>query len=76
MPLPSCPSCGGELSTNADTCPHCGRPVTTGPGPVVTRRWGGKSEAAGFALGLAGLGLLFWMPRLGGLLVIGGTCSG
>ena len=73
MPLPSCPYCGGEISTSADTCPHCGRPVTIGPGSVATRHWGGKYEAAGFALGLAGLGLFFWMPRLGGLLLIGGV---
>jgi hypothetical protein len=49
------------------TCPHCGRPVTTGPGPVVTRRWSGKYEAAGCAFILTGLGLFFWMPRLGAL---------
>ena len=74
MPLPTCPHCGGEISTSAEVCPHCGRPVTTGPGPVVTRRRGGKYEAAGFALILAGLGLFFtWMPRLGGLLFIGGV---
>jgi hypothetical protein len=73
MALPTCPHCGGEISTSADVCPRCGQPVTTGPGPVVTRRWGGKYEAAGFACILAGLGLFFWMPRLGGLLVIGGV---
>lgn len=71
--LATCPHCGGEVPTSADVCPRCGQPVTTGPGPVVTRRWGGKYEAAGFALVLAGLGLFFWMPRLGGLLVIGGV---
>jgi hypothetical protein len=72
MAFPTCPHCGSEVPTSADVCPRCGQPITTGPGPVVTRRWGGQYEAAGFALVLAGLGLFFWMPRLGGLLVIGG----
>ena len=71
--LATCPHCGSEVPTSADVCPHCGQPVTIGPGPVVTRHWGGKYEAAGFALVLAGLGLFFWMPRLGGLLSIGGV---
>jgi zinc-ribbon domain len=71
--LATCPHCGSEVPTSADVCPRCGQPVTTGPGPVVTRRWGGKYEAAGFACILAGLGLFFWMPRLGALLFIGGV---
>ncbi|MDQ3829176.1 MAG: hypothetical protein M3361_07665 [Candidatus Tectomicrobia bacterium] len=72
MALPTCPQCGGELSTNAEACPTCGRPVTTRP--VVTgRRWG-KYDAAGLALIVVGLGLFFTgMPWIGGLAFVAGV---
>lgn len=27
MPLISCPECGQQISTSAETCPHCGYPM-------------------------------------------------
>jgi hypothetical protein len=72
MALPTCPQCGGEISTDAEACPHCGRPVTTRP--VVTgHRWR-KSDAGGLALVVVGLGLFFTgMPWIGGLAFMGGV---
>ena len=35
MALTKCPDCGKELSTEAVTCPHCGR-----PSKPVPQRWG------------------------------------
>jgi hypothetical protein len=72
MALSTCPQCGNELSTSADACPQCSRPVTTRP--VVTgRRWG-KSDAAGLTLIVVGLGLFFTgMPWIGGLALVGGV---
>jgi uncharacterized membrane protein YvbJ len=29
MPLITCPDCGKEISTAANTCPNCGRPTET-----------------------------------------------
>jgi hypothetical protein len=41
--------------------------------PVVTQRWGGKYEAAGFVLIVLGMGLFFaGMPRLSGPMFGGG----
>jgi hypothetical protein len=72
MPLPTCPHCGSEILAGADTCPICGRALTartTGTRPPRERKY----EAVRFGLAVAGLILLFWMPRLGGLLLVGGV---
>ena len=29
MPLISCPDCNKEISSEADSCPNCGRPINT-----------------------------------------------
>ena len=29
MPLVTCPDCGKEISSEAETCPFCGRPMDT-----------------------------------------------
>ncbi len=31
MALIACPECGGKISTNAPSCPHCGEPVGSSP---------------------------------------------
>jgi hypothetical protein len=71
MAFPTCPQCGADVPVGAETCPTCGRALTartTGTrAPRVT-----KTEAAGVALGLAGLVVFVWMPSLGSLLVVGG----
>jgi zinc-ribbon domain len=54
MPLITCPDCSHEISTSAEVCPHCGRPVAPRPA-ITTQRRGGKYEAAGFGLILLGL---------------------
>ena len=72
MALPTCPQCGADVPVGAKTCPTCGRALTartTGTqAPRVT-----TTEAAGVALGLAGLVVFVWMPALGSLLVGGGV---
>ena len=30
MPITKCPGCGGNTSTSAKTCPHCGHIITRG----------------------------------------------
>jgi hypothetical protein len=72
MALPTCPQCGADIPVGTETCPTCGRALTaptTGPRPRRVTR----AEAAGFALGIAGLVVFLWMPRLGGLLFVGGV---
>ena len=32
MPTVKCPDCGGQVSTRAEVCPHCGRPIAALPG--------------------------------------------
>ena len=72
MALPTCPQCGSEISTSSEVCPVCGRPLTTRP-VVMGRRWG-KSDAAGLALIVVGLGPFFTgMPWLSGLALVGGA---
>ena len=65
MPLISCPGCGHEMSTEADACPKCGRPIFGIPdSPVVyvrERRSGGEGSIAGQIL----LGLLFGGALIG-----------
>ena len=31
MALKKCPDCKGQVSSSADRCPHCGRPIDCGP---------------------------------------------
>lgn len=38
MPLFSCPDCHGQVSTLADVCPHCGRPVRVAENSAETGR--------------------------------------
>ena len=72
MACPTCPQCGADVPVGVETCPTCGQSLTartTGTrAPRVT-----KTEAAGVALGLAGLVVFVWMPSLGSLLVVGGV---
>ena len=38
MALMNCPECGHQVSDQAFTCPHCGRPLRTGPLPERLRQ--------------------------------------
>jgi uncharacterized protein YgiM (DUF1202 family) len=48
MSLTSCEECGGQVSSTADACPHCGRPFR----PVGLRGFAPWSGALIFTLGL------------------------
>lgn len=48
MSLTSCDECGQQVSTTADTCPHCGRPFR----PVGLRGFAPWTGALIFTLGL------------------------
>ncbi|MBR3641156.1 MAG: hypothetical protein IKN53_03895 [Oscillibacter sp.] len=63
MSMTTCRECGGEVSTLAETCPHCGAPQhqppaqteePTGKKPIST-----KKILSIIALSLAGVSLLF-----------------
>ena len=43
MPLISCPTCGGKLSTNAKACPHCGEPNFERPSIKVSEDMVGEN---------------------------------
>jgi len=71
MALPTCPQCGADVPVGTETCPTCGRVLTARTTGTRARRVT-IMEAAGVALGLAGLVVFVWMPYLGGLLLVGG----
>jgi hypothetical protein len=71
MAFPTCPQCGADVPVGAETCPTCGRALTARTTSTQARRVT-KMEAAGFALGLAGLVVFVWMPSLGSVLVVRG----
>ena len=67
MPLIKCPDCESDISTAAGNCPNCGRPMTSfSKNAIQVQRKGGKYEAIGFLLLLAGLISFF-----GGLAALG-----
>ena len=41
MPLTTCPDCGGEVSSAARACPHCGRPSGLRGSPLTEAVIGG-----------------------------------
>jgi len=46
MALMKCPECGGDLSDQAESCPHCGYPVKRGkPRPVTEQSPASAGEA-------------------------------
>lgn len=59
-----CSDCSGQVSTIADACPHCGRPMARSRKPLLTR-------PAGVFVQI--LGLLFLLPGLAMLAGGGGT---
>jgi TM2 domain-containing membrane protein YozV len=75
MALINCPECGGQVSTHAPACPHCGFNPTalTQRAPAVPVPTGKSNVAAGvLALFLGGFGLhKFYLGRPGlGLLYL------
>lgn len=72
MAFPTCPQCGADVPVGAETCSTGGRALTARTTGTRARRVT-KAEAAGFALGLAGLVVFLWMPYLGSVLMVGGV---
>lgn len=73
MALTKCPDCDKDVSTSAASCPECGRPMAAFSGKAVqTQRKGGKYEAIGFLLIVAGLATCFASFEVGGLLMCAG----
>jgi len=60
MALIKCSECGGKVSSQASTCPHCGCPVGRRPQTVelTSKKFKGQM-IAGLVIGL--LGFLAWM---------------
>lgn len=68
--LIACPDCEKSISKNAATCIHCGRSMNAMVGKAMqTQRRGGKYEAIGFVIILAGIGLCFLSAYLGGAVI-------
>src|SRR5688572_26533758 len=59
MALIKCPDCGGQVSTAAPACPHCGRPVTESAAPSASPQVHGRGE--GLFLKSMNLGCLFFV---------------
>ncbi len=58
MALTKCRECGGQVSTEAGTCPHCGAPVKA-PAPVTASK-SQPSAAAGCLVVIVFFGLIAW----------------
>ncbi len=78
MALSSCPDCNGNVSDQAPTCPHCGRPLTREdrdvpfPSPAKSVSGSGGCAACGWlSLGIVGALLL----GLGGCFLLGVVAS-
>jgi uncharacterized paraquat-inducible protein A len=61
MALVKCKSCGGEVSSKAYSCPHCGHPIRKSPGARLAQGCGGIVMMA------VGLVILFVMAAAVGL---------
>jgi hypothetical protein len=60
MPIGTCKSCRGSVSTNAPTCPHCGAPW-----PTKNALNKPRSAVGCFLVVFLILGILFFAVRLG-----------
>ena len=66
MSLINCPECGHEMSTEADACPKCKRPIFGIPeSPTVVYVRKPSSEGSGSVAGQILLGLLFGGALIG-----------
>lgn len=65
MGLATCRDCLARVSTNAASCPHCGRPLQGEPGDTVLGRNRGCADLLIFGLlflVVAVFGLIFLLP--------------
>ena len=58
MPLINCTECGKEISDKANSCISCGAPVSGPKGATDVVRPGGKWEAVGSLLLVAGFAII------------------
>jgi len=69
MSLVNCPGCGHEMSTEAEACPKCGRPIFGIPAPpsvvYVSEPSRESHEFSGSLAGQILLGLLFGVALIG-----------
>ena len=66
MSLINCPGCGHEMSTEANDCPKCGRPIFGIPEPATVVYVRESSSAGGGSVaGQILLGLLFGGALIG-----------
>lgn len=48
MGLIQCPACDNQVSTQAESCPHCGHPLKTKPTTTTTTPSEPQSQGLGF----------------------------
>lgn len=68
MPVMNCPACGGTVSAQAPTCPHCGHPLRATP----TSEAGGCGYVLLIVVGVLIAGAMV-TSRAGWLWVLGGV---
>lgn len=75
-PLSTCSACGGQVSTAAAACPHCGHPLQRQATTSITGPAGCGLQVLGAFLVLAGIGAMGSpdvVPGLGVGLLAGGV---
>lgn len=81
MALTKCRECGGQVSTEAASCPHCGVlvkvdvPRETVTTKVMLKQSNGM-DGLSFILGLVGFILLFMLPPVGLLMLMAAGALG
>lgn len=61
MALTACPGCAKEFSDEADTCPHCARPMTVNPDAIAPQSSGREWKIVRLIGGLMMVtGVLAW----------------
>ena len=75
MALTKCPECGKEVSTSAETCPHCGYPLKKVQKEEPVLDTVGKTILRDRKRDIIGLGIFFILTAIGGLVmtIVGGV---
>jgi len=69
-----CPDCGGQVSTAAETCPHCGRPMRQVVRTVerTAKRWK-AAQLVGMGLMVLGIAIGCGGGGMEALIIVGGS---